>query len=67
MVECPSSGLNVPLHDHKTNKHSEDFSSLIQGFFICHIINYTGYNQKSNVGIQITSVSLHVYIYYNLG
>ncbi len=25
-----------------------------QGFFICHIINYTGYNQKWNVG-QIRS------------
>ncbi len=27
---------------------------LFQGFFICHIINYTGYNQKWNVG-QIRS------------
>ncbi len=26
----------------------------VQGFFICHIINYTGYNQKGNVG-QIRS------------
>ncbi len=25
-----------------------------QGFFICHMINYTGYNQKWNVG-QIRS------------
>ncbi len=22
----------------------------VQGFFICHMINYTGYNQKWNVG-----------------
>ncbi len=26
----------------------------VQGFFICHMINYTGYNQKWNVG-QIRS------------
>ncbi len=26
----------------------------VQGFFICHMINYTGYNQKWNVG-QIKS------------
>ncbi len=28
---------------------------LYQGFFICHIINYTGYNQKWNVGTHFTS------------
>ncbi len=28
-------------------------NSRVQGFFICHIVNYTGYNQKTwNVGIQ---------------
>ncbi len=27
-------------------------SSNVQGFFICHIINYTGYNQKWNVENQ---------------
>ncbi len=29
-------------------------SIKVQGFFICHIINYTGYNQKWNVS-QIRS------------
>ncbi len=27
----------------------EQHGSRVQGFFICHIINYTGYNQKWNV------------------
>ncbi len=29
-----------------------------QGFFICHIINYTGYNQKWNVDY------IYIYIFF---
>ncbi len=33
-------------------KHfSSNDLSCSQGFFICHMINYTGYNQKWNVGM----------------
>ncbi len=47
------------------------FKVKVQGFFICHMINYTGYNQKWNVGqirciqircILLASNSSHTYI-----
>ncbi len=34
----------------------------VQGFFICHIINYTGYNQKWNVKFSIIS---HFWVNYS--
>ncbi len=34
--------------------HAQGSRFKVQGFFICHIINYTGYNQKWNVN-QIRS------------
>ncbi len=39
--------------------HPKNYNSVIinsfssQGFFICHMINYTGYNQKWNVGSKV--------------
>ncbi len=35
-------------------KYFLTFKVKVQGFFICHMINYTGYNQKWNV-VQIRS------------
>ncbi len=32
-----------------------------QGFFICHIINYTGYNQKWNVAINLSIHTQHIW------
>ncbi len=39
-------------HNHSEMIVKKDTSSQmfkVQGFFICHMINYTGYNQKWNV------------------
>ncbi len=40
--------INILIQKHRCSRFK------VQGFFICHIINYTGYNQKWNVG-QIRS------------
>ncbi len=40
--------LNVCQGDRKIENYARDFNGAGsgQGFFICHMINYTGYNQK---------------------
>ncbi len=38
----------------QNKKNTKQGQGQGQGFFICHMINYTGYNQKWNVG-QIRS------------
>ncbi len=52
---------NLLIHTTWRKKLSEILSEILgqgqgqgQGFFICHMINYTGYNQKWNV-VQIRS------------
>ncbi len=37
------------LQQRKMKAKTDTYSGQGQGFFICHIINYTGYNQKWNV------------------
>ncbi len=46
MSEEDNAALSSPLSLGELHKALQCMEFKVQGFFICHIINYTGYNQK---------------------